>query len=358
MGAVAVALFQVVASIGASSGQPDRRSLDAVAVVLLLVGPVALAFRERWPHAVALVAIAATAVFLGRGHAYGPVFASPLMAMFLAGLTSNRRRTSLVGAAAVGAMFLAQLVDPRREGDLPWVHLGLVAGWVVALLAAAEITRNRREQAAAHARVAEEEDRRRAGEQRLHIAQELHDILAHDISLINVQAGVALHLLDEQPEQARSALANIKEASRDALHELRSALEVLRTGDDAPRSPAPRLDDLPALASLVRATGLDVRLDGPGEHAPLAASVELAAYRIVQEALTNITRHARARTATVVVRVGDDVFVEVTDDGIGGVTDAGNGINGMRERATSLGGTLDAGPNPGGGFRVAARLPA
>lgn len=352
-----VAFVQVMGSVGATSGQPDRRSLDVLAVALLLVGPAALLLRERWPHGVALVTIAATAVFLGRGHAFGPVFVSPLVAMFNAGLTLHRRRTWLVGGAAVGAMALALAVDPQREGSFPWLHLGLVAGWVSALLAAAEITRNRQAQAAERARAAAEEDRRRAGEQRLRIAQELHDVLAHDISLINVQAGVALHLVDEQPEQARTALANIKEASRDALQELRSALEVLRTGDDAPRSPTPGLDGLAALVAGVRASGLDVRLDLPSLP-PLPASVELAAYRIVQEALTNVTRHARATTATVTVGIDDGLTVEITDDGIGGAAVPGNGIPGMRERATSVGGTLEAGPRPGGGFRVAARLPS
>jgi signal transduction histidine kinase len=354
--AALVAVVQVVGSIGATNGQTDRRSLDALAVALLLVGPAALAVRERWPHGAALVAIAATAVFLGRGHAYGPVFASPLVAMVTAGLTPRRGRTWLVGVAAVVAILVAQLVDPNRNGGVPWVHLGLVTGWVTAVLAATEVTRNRRDQAAERARAAADEDRRKAGEQRLRIAQELHDVLAHDISLINVQAGVALHLVDEQPEQARTALANIKEASRDALHELRSALDVLRTGDDAPRAPAPRLDALPALVEGVRASGIEVHLELPALPT-LPASVELAAYRIVQEALTNVTRHARATSAAVVLHVDDGLVVEVTDDGVGGPATPGNGITGMRERATSLGGSLEAGPVPGGGFRVSARLP-
>jgi signal transduction histidine kinase len=190
------------------------------------------------------------------------------------------------------------------------------------------------------------------------LAQELHDVLAHNISLINVQASVALHLIDEQPDQAKPALTNIKEASREALHELRTALDVLRRGEDAPRSPAPRLAELESLVAGHRSGGLDVRLDHQDPVPPLPAAVELAAFRIVQEALTNISRHARARTATVRIGYDDGVDIEVIDDGVGGAMTPGNGIGGMRQRATALGGTVQAGPQPGGGgFRVAAHLP-
>jgi signal transduction histidine kinase len=197
--------------------------------------------------------------------------------------------------------------------------------------------------------------------------------------LINVQAGVALHLLDEQPDHARPALTNIKQASRNALQELRAALDVLRHGDDALRAPAPTLADLDALVAGVRASGLDVRVEGCGALPPVSAAVELAAYRIVQEALTNVTRHAQARSAA--VRLGhsgdgpggERLTIEVTDDGCArpparrGATGergdrprsdaSGNGLAGMRERAAALGGVVDAGPAPGGGFRVLAVLP-
>jgi signal transduction histidine kinase len=203
---------------------------------------------------------------------------------------------------------------------------------------------------------------RQIGEQRLGLAQELHDVLAHNISLINVQASVALHLLDEQPEQARPALANIKEASHHALGELRTALDVLRRGDLAPRSPAPRLADLETLVEGVRASGLEVALVREGPTTALPAAAELAAYRIVQEALTNVTRHAGARQVTVRVIQRDGLTVEVTDDGEGSDGAApgnapGNGITGMRERAAALGGSVEAGPRAGGGFRVVAHLP-
>jgi signal transduction histidine kinase len=245
---------------------------------------------------------------------------------------------------------VATLLDPRAAG-VSALHLALVAGWLVVVLAVSEVVRVR-------ARADQDARQRRIGEQRLLLAQELHDVLAHNISLINVQASVALHLLDDEPAQARPALTNIKQASKDALHELRTALDVLRRGDDAPRAPAPRLADIDALVDGVRASGLDVRLVHDGPTPALPAAVELAAYRIVQEALTNVTRHARARTATVRLDTSDGVTVEVTDDGLGGTGEAGNGIVGMRERAAALDGTVEAGPRPGGGFRVTAHLPA
>ena len=194
----------------------------------------------------------------------------------------------------------------------------------------------------------------------MRIARELHDVLAHNISLISVQAGVALHLMDDQPEQARTALTAIKQASREALGELRSVLDVLRQADDdaLPRSPTPGLDGLDQLVARAGAAGLPVETVVEGNRRSLPAGVDLASYRIVQEALTNTMRHAAASRATVTVALGPDtVSVEVTDDGRGGAHTDGHGLCGMRERAAALGGTFDAGSRPDGGFRVRARLP-
>ena len=169
--------------------------------------------------------------------------------------------------------------------------------------------------------------------------------------------------MDEQPEQARSALTAIRGASKEALSELRSVLGILRQIDEeAPRAPTPGLDRLDGLVSRAEAAGLTVRTEVDGTPRPLPAGVDLAAYRIVQEALTNVTRHAGPATATVRIVYGDDsVTVEVDDDGRGPLSNStsagGNGIPGMQERAAALGGALEAGPRPGGGFRVRARLP-
>jgi signal transduction histidine kinase len=354
--AVGVAAVAVVGSFGAAGGQPDRRGLDAVAIGLLLVGPAALALRDRWPVGAVVASMAAACVFIGRGHPFGPIFLSVVVALFSA--VQARRRVQTWVAAAVGylAFFVALRLDPRAE-DVGWVHWALVAGWLVVVLAVSDVVRVQRDQAEERARAAEEEHQRRVGEQRLGLAQELHDVLAHNISLINVQASVALHLLDDQPERARPALTAIKDASHESLHELRTALDTLRRGEEAPRAPAPRLADLDELIDGVRASGLDVRIERPNEMPPLPEAVELAAYRIVQEALTNVTRHASARTVTVRVAHDDGATVEVIDDGVGGTAPVGNGIIGMRERAAALGGTVETGPRTGGGFRVVAHLP-
>lgn len=356
--AIGIGLFQVVGSFGAADNQPDRKAIDAVAVVLVLLGPVALAWRDRWPLVAVVAAAGAANIYVGLGYPFGPVFVSVVVAFFVAVQAGRRRPTWLLAAAAYGGFVLASLLDPRLDEGPGAVHLALAAGWLAVVLAVSEVVRVHRDQAADRERATQEEEQRRVGEQRLTLARELHDVLAHNISLINVQASVALHLIDEQPDQAGPALANIKEASREALHELRTALDVLRRGEEAPRAPMPQLDDLSALVASVRASGLDVRLEqdivqGP----PLPAAVELAAYRIVQEALTNVTRHAHAHCATVRLGYAHGLTVEVIDDGVGGSAHPGNGIGGMRERAAALGGTVDAGPRPGGGFRVAAHLP-
>jgi signal transduction histidine kinase len=248
-------------------------------------------------------------------------------------------------ALAVGLQVVAGLA-----GIVPFI---VVAQLSEVLLAAGPVDADR-------AWALAEEARRRAGEERMRIARELHDVLAHNISLINVQAGVALHLMDEQPGQSRTALQAIKQASNDALGELRSVLDVLRQGEEQPpRSPATGLAQLGSLVAGVQATGLEVRTRVEGVPRPLPAGTDLAAFRIVQESLTNVTRHAGPATATVLVRYGDrELTVQVDDDGRGpGASGPGNGIRGMRERVAALDGELTAGPRPGGGFRVEAHLP-
>lgn len=361
--ALAVGAFQVVGSFGAADNQPDRRAIDAVALGLVVVGPIALAWRNRRPLVAAAVAITAADLYVARGYPFGPIFVSVAVALYATVQSAPRRAVWWLAMAGFGGFVAAAFIDPRAAGGPGAVHLALVGGWLAMVLAVSEVARVRREQVVQRDRAAGEERLRRQGEQRLGLARELHDVLGHTISLINVQASVALHLLDEQPERARPALTTIKEASREALHELRATLDLLRHGEDAPHAPAPRLSALPTLVDAVRASGLAVSFEHEGGEVQLPAAVELAAYRIVQEALTNVTRHARASAAIVRVAVaggdgpGAQLTVEVTDDGIGGTGMPGNGIVGMRERAAALGGTVEAEPCPGGGFRVSARLP-
>lgn len=356
LSAGAVAGMAVVGSFGAASGQADRRGIGALAILLLLVGPVALLLRERAPTAVALTAVAATWLFVAGGYPFGPIFLAVAVSLFWVVQAQGRRRAAIVAAVGYVGLFVALAVDDRST-DVGWLHAALVAGWLVVIVAVSEVVRVQRQHAAARAAATEEERLRRANEQRLAVAQELHDVLAHSISLINVQASVALHLLDEQPDGARPALGAIKDASHEALQGLRTALDVLRQGDAAPLAPAPRLADVEQLVEGVRSSGIDIRVERTGTIAPLPAAVEVAAYRIIQEALTNVTRHADARSATVRLHYGDPVEIEVWDDGRGSDGVPGNGIAGMGERAAALGGSVQTGRRDGGGFGVLARLP-
>jgi signal transduction histidine kinase len=384
--AVLVAAIQVGITAVAAPHQDGVRSLDAGAIALLLAGPAALLVRRRHPVATYLVAFVAAMAYDLANYPEGPVFLA-LMAAFVNVVMRGHRAVGWAGLA-VGYV-IAGWIDPlvRDEGPWPdWTTAAALAAWLLVLGAGTELARSWLERAAERAMTEAEEARRRASEERLRIARELHDVLAHNISLINVRAGVALHLVDERPDridadQVRPALAAIKDASKDALGELRSVLAVLRQdeGDAAPLAPTAGLTDLDALAERARGTGLDVqveRRDGAtagtpatGAFADLPAGVDLAAFRIAQEALTNVVRHAAATRAVVRVRRDDaQLEVEVDDDGVGATVPAGRpvsdrdapdgrGIAGMRERALALGGTLEAGPRPGRGFRVRARFP-
>jgi len=222
-----------------------------------------------------------------------------------------------------------------------------------------ELARVRREQWARERAERARAERRRADEERLRIARELHDVLAHSISVINVQAGVGLALLDSDPEQARTALTTIKAKSKEALGEVRQVLDTLRAPGAAPRTPAPGLDRLPELVEQAASAGLTVTVEG--EPPRLSPGADLAAFRIVQEALTNVVRHSGSREARVHIEHGEGrLRLTVDDDGPATGADAGgtgNGLAGMRERAAALGGTIEAGTRPDGGFRVLAVLP-
>jgi signal transduction histidine kinase len=368
LGAVVVAAIQVAGTAGAAHGHAATgRPYEPLAWGLLVLSAAGLLLRRRS----AVAALVATAVpvwvYLALGYPRGPIYLAVIGALI--GALARGRRVAAWVALAVGyPMFV--WVAPLVAGQPPPQPATAVgtAAWLVACAAIVELVKSRRERAVEFRRTRAEESRRRAGEQRMAIARELHDVLAHHISLISVQAGVALHLMDEQPEQARTALTAIRQASRESLGELRSVLELLRHGadgadgaDGAPRAPAPGLDALDALVERTSAAGLPVTVEVTGAARPLPAAVGLAAYRIVQEALTNVTRHA-GRPVTATVRLDyapDQLTVEVTDDGPGAedASGTGSGLLGMAERAAALGGQLDAGPRPGGGFRVAARLP-
>jgi signal transduction histidine kinase len=244
------------------------------------------------------------------------------------------------------------------------------AGLLATVLLLGEAVRNRRAWAQEVRRRLEraEEDRereaaRRVAEERLRIARELHDVMAHTVATLNVQAGVAADVIDDAPEQAKASLRTIREQSREAMAELRATVGLLRGGAiDAPRAPAPGLAGLDALVQMATGAGVEVDVSVAGAVRPLPAAIDLTAYRILQESLTNVVQHAHATAASVLVRYDADAIVlQVEDDGHGpahaGNGASGFGLVGMRERAAALGGILDAGPRPGGGFRVHAQLP-
>jgi signal transduction histidine kinase len=294
-------------------------------------------------------------------------------------LVVDRRRTVIAGLALVPAVLLAigvyseghALLDAEVPKNLVFVAAPLLLGAAV---------RNRRDYLAALVdraetaeRTRDEEARRRVGEERLRIARDVHDVVAHAMVAINVQAGVGAHLLDRDPEQARRTLEEIKKVSGEALADLRSTLGVLRsredaTTDTAPVMPAQGLAELEELGASLRAAGVQVDLDIDPAAATLPAGVAGTGYRIVQEALTNVVRHASGTKAWVHVRRDqgpdhDRLVIDVRDDGSGGPTSertppgSGNGVRGMRERAVVVGGTLEAGPCDEGGWRVHATLP-
>ena len=334
------------------------RPLGTLDYALIAVSLLALVAWRRHPVAVLWVCFATMLSSSGLPHV------SFVVAFFVAATAGKRYPAWLALALAyVWDIWVAPFAS--RYG-IPSVNdMLLLAGWLLVVAIAAEATRIRAERAAVTRANRQTEQRRHQSEERLRIARDLHDVIGHNISLINVQASMGLDLMDSQPEQARAALTAIKSASKEALEELRTMLTTLRRDDedDAPRSPAPGLDRLPELIELTRAAGLSVDVKVAGKAPPLPAAVQLAAYRIIQESLTNVARHAgRARVAVQVTYDNADVHVQIDDDGPAPSPGAaamgtGSGITGMRERATALGGDLSAGFRHGGGFRVSARLP-
>jgi signal transduction histidine kinase len=361
--ALAALAIQVGATHAAARHQSDRTALDAWGYGLLAIGPAALLFRRRWPVGVLAFVFAATLTYWLLGYPHGPNFVALIVAFVTVAMRGHR--AVAWGTLALGYVCFLGLgalagVDELRLG----ATIGLAA-WLLVLGAATELVRSRQLRVGEARRARHEESLRRVGEERLRIARELHDVLAHNVSLINVQAGVALHLLqkgDGEATDVESALAAIKQASAETLREMRAVLGTLRQVDEAaPRAPEPGLGDLEALVGRMRDAGVEVELTFSGERRDLPGSVDLAAYRIAQEALTNVARHAPGRPARVEVAFDDDgLTITVSNPSEGGVPgepEAGNGIVGMRERATALGGTLEAGRSDDGAFTVRARLP-
>jgi len=379
--AVVLTLVSVGGTIGAAHGQPGARPLDVAALALLLVAPLVLVLLVPRPLLAVPVAVGATGLFLVAGYPWGPVLAGPvgvLVGVLLSGPAERARRLAWAGAALLAGVVVAAAAL-REDAPPPATLLG-GAAWTVVVLLVAGAVRDRAARAA-EARAAEqarraERERAAVADERLRIAREVHDVLAHSLSAISVQAGVGLHLLDRDPEQARSALTSIRATSTEALDEVRAVLGVVRAeagpagvadpggadpGDAAPLAPTWDLRGLDRLARQAEAGGLVVRLDVEDAARDLPDHLAGVVYRVVQESLTNVRRHAAGATrADVRVTLdGPAVAVEVTDDGApsAAAPEPGHGLRGMRERLATVGGTLDVGPAPGRGFRVRAVFP-
>jgi signal transduction histidine kinase len=355
-------LAQVPAAIWFSRTSELPPGEAALVIGLALVGPLALIGARRFPGpVVAIVALAAALDVLFADHP-GP----PYLALAFAVIGAIVRGARIWAWASVGAYWIATVTVVLVTGRVDWtpIRVALTTLGLLLVLAIGEGIAARRRRFAEYRQRASQ--RRQTAEQaeRVRIGRELHDVIAHSLSQINVQAGVGLHLMDTQPEKAREALANIKETSKTSLDEVRSVLGLLRSSDvdgsgEVPLVPQPDLDRLKLLAT---GTGsIRVELDDRLEHRDIPMPVQSAVFRIVQESITNTVRHAEGAALVTVVleREGDAVRVRIDDDGTGSrdSSDDGRGLLGMHERAELLGGTLEAGPRAGAGFRVDALLP-
>jgi signal transduction histidine kinase len=343
-----LALVQVAGTHGAAFRQPEAHPVDALAVVLLLAGPALLLVLPPRPGPVAAAVVAMTLVYFSLGYPWGPVLASPALALALATAAGARRWTWPAGLAVV----VAAAAWTLPGGD--WLGAGAAAAWTVVVLLIGEGLRVSRERAAARRREWEAHRREVRDQERLELARDIHDIVAHSLSLINVRASVALHLAEKNPGELVPALEAIKHTSHEALGEVRGLLGVLR--QDAPVTPEDPLGRIPGLIEDARGTGLEVTLEARLDPPP-SSPLQRVVHRVVQEALTNTVRHAGARRVEVrIVREGGHVVVDVHDDGAGlRGSLPGAGITGMRERVESLGGTLVL--TEDAGVRVHAELP-
>jgi signal transduction histidine kinase len=407
----AIAVVITVIAVAASYGEAHPTTPGAyftgghhlphtpiVALLLVVLGGAALAWRQKYPRLVVCVATAATVAYTLPGYVNGVALLLPAVGLVTVA-TRFPVRYSVVWAAAVTVVLMAATAANNPLGRYSGGFWIIPANDAVALFVGIAIANrtyvhSARMQAARQAAL---DAQRRVEEERLRIARELHDVVAHTMATITVQSAAATQLLRDRPDEAAECLKAIRAASKDGLRELRAILDVLRTaagGDEDPADPTqptPGLSRLDALTAGVRAAGLPVTVTVTGRQRELPAVTDLSAFRIIQEALTNTLRHAGPATAAVTVDYGESALrVEVTDTGHGltgsaadeaytafvigtgfprpalaagqhpaaASTDTvGHGLRGMRERATAAGGTIDIGPRPEGGFRVAAHLP-
>ncbi|MDH6625401.1 signal transduction histidine kinase [Streptomyces sp. LBL] len=374
---VALALF-VFSAAGSvfSSNTLDARLPIWPTVLLSALSSATLLRRRSNPRTVVAVTALCALVEGAQGYLLSPLDQAPLMAaLYSLGLLTDRRTTRTYATLTMLLLVAtALLASPDGYGTfmltavnpVAWVLLPAVGGGAVQLRRAyVDAVHDRAEHAE---RTREEEARHRVAQERMRIARELHDVVAHHLALANAQAGTAAHLVRTRPDQAGAMLDNLAQTTAAALREMKTTVGLLRQDNDQdndidlPMSPAPGLARLAELTTAFAAAGLNVSTDVEGEPRPLHPGADLSAYRIVQEALTNVTKHSAGRTARVHLRYSwDRLTLTVSNDGAaataGPATGRGFGLVGMRERAQSVGGTFSAGPRPGGGFEVTGTLP-
>ncbi len=340
------------------NGHPVPHTPDA-ALLLVAVASLVLAWRRRYPVPVLCVSTAAVVTYSLLGYVNGAALLAPTVALYAVTSTVSVRRAMAWAAVTLVALMAASAAanpfGPAGGG------FDLIPALIAAALFGGIAVANRRAYVASIQARAEDVAQRRIDDERLRIARELHDVVAHTMATINVQAGAAIHVAAERPDAATDALRAIRGASKEGLRELRAILNVLRQADEPDSTvPVPGLAQIGTLIESAGTAGLTTTLTVTGNRRPLPPEVDLAAYRIVQESLTNAIRHAGPATAAVSLGYGDaELAIEVTDTGRGLTSPAagGHGLPGMRERAASVGGSVQAGPGRDGGFRVAARFP-
>jgi len=375
--ALVVTVLQVQGTVAKVDVEPATvirplSDLGGLGIALLAVSGLVLVVRRRWPVAVFLATAAASVAYYSLDFPDGPGWIALFVATYtVTALGDGRRFLALVAAvtAVMSVVWLVASADVEPRAAIGWVFFRI--GATVMSAALGESVRSRRviaaealERAELAERTREEEARARVDEERLRIAREVHDTVAHAIAVINVQAGVTAHVLDRRPDQARTTLEAIERTSARALDEMRTILGVLRDDRDD-RAPQPGMADLDELADTAREAGLDLTFERTGADVAVSSAVGGAVYRILQESVTNVIRHAGPTKVAVALRVDDRIVeLRVADDGRGvGVGAAvspeepGRGLRGMRERCQLLGGDLEAQPTPAGGFQVVARLP-
>jgi signal transduction histidine kinase len=381
--AVFITVMQVQGTVGASeNSEVESRPLDDfghLGYVLLVVSGLVLAVRRRWPAPVFATIALASLTYYSLDFSDGPGWLALFVALYTLTAYGDGRRSLLVAGGGIIGLAIGWLIagaDVEPQAAIGWVFFRIGASVMSAALG--ESVRTRRfiaaeaqQRAEMAERTREEEARKRVDVERLRIAREVHDTVAHAIAIINVQSGVTAHVLDKRPDRAHETLVAIEQTSSQALREMRAILGVLRDAGDG-RTPYPGLEQIDDLTAQARDGGLDVKIEATPSAEPVPSAVSNAAYRILQESITNVIRHVGPTRVTVALDYRNDALeICVIDEGRRDATTAtrstsngtrfpaetGRGIAGMRERCQLLGGDLTAQTRPGGGFEVKARLP-